>query len=193
MTAPQQTLFAPTLKHWVSLCECVCVSVYSIFPPEQTAAASFPLFFSRLVPLTVLVGPFGGYKTLHFAATPVSLSLSFSFSLTLSFSLSLPYMILNNLMLQLSSGQVSNPCFFLLSLSKRLVDFLATDQGSVPSLLHVWRGEKEGRKEGSKLGMSASLKSLVASPLHWLPRDQQGAKSTQGRQKWKVFTEGRKD
>lgn len=37
------------------------------------------------------------------------------------------------------------------------------------------------------------LKSLVASPLHWLPRDQQGAKSTQGRKKWKVLERGKGD
>lgn len=45
------------------------------------------------------------------------------------------------------------------------------------------RGQARERAAGE-------LKSLVASPLHWLPKDQQGAKSTQGRRKWMGFRNG---
>lgn len=48
----------------------------------------------------------------------------------------------------------------------------------------------EGKKE-SRLGgrTSEELKSPVAFPLRWLPRDQQGAKSTRRRRKWRVCRE----
>lgn len=52
------------------------------------------------------------------------------------------------------------------------------------------KGEKWG-KEGEKKerGQARELKSLVASPLYRLPRNQQGAKSTQGGKKWMFFRE----
>lgn len=46
-----------------------------------------------------------------------------------------------------------------------------------------------GHKRGSQERATGELKSLVASPLHWLPTDQQGAKSTRGRDKWMCFRE----
>ena len=76
---------------------------------------------------------------------------------------------------------------------------MATDQGSEPSLLHGRKGERDGRREGEREvrrvrnECHGELKSLVASPLHWLPRDQRGAKSTQGRKKWRVFREIQND
>lgn len=42
-------------------------------------------------------------------------------------------------------------------------------------------GSRERERERNEC--HGELKSLVASPLHWLPRDQRGAKSTQGRKK----------
>lgn len=42
-----------------------------------------------------------------------------------------------------------------------------------------------GRKK--ERGQARELKSHVASPLYWLPRDQQGAKSTQGGEEMDVF------
>lgn len=43
------------------------------------------------------------------------------------------------------------------------------------------KGEKWGEEgEKKERGQARELKSLVASPLYWLPRDQQGAKSTRG-------------
>jgi len=43
------------------------------------------------------------------------------------------------------------------------------------------------QRESDKNECHGELKSLVAFPLRWLPRDQQGAKSTQGRKKWRVL------
>lgn len=77
---------------------------------------------------------------------------------------------------------------------------MATDQGSEASLLHGREGGRDtgGGREGcrkrererARNECRGELKSLVASLLHWLPGDQQGAKSTQGRKKWRVFREG---
>lgn len=57
--------------------------------------------------------------------------------------------------------------------------------------------EKEGgRREREQAGSEChgELNSLVSCcPLHGLPRDQQGAKSTQGNKKWRVFREGEKE
>lgn len=47
--------------------------------------------------------------------------------------------------------------------------------------------QQEDEKRASQKKATGELKSLVAFPLHWLPKDQQGAKSTQGREKWMVF------
>lgn len=44
--------------------------------------------------------------------------------------------------------------------------------------------QQEGKKRGQVRGECIrGLKSLVAYPLNWLLRDQQGAKSTQGGRK----------
>lgn len=65
---------------------------------------------------------------------------------------------------------------------------MAKDQGSEPSQLYGREGVKRERERTREIARNE--KSFVASPLHWLPRDQQGAKSTQGRKKWRVFGEG---
>lgn len=56
------------------------------------------------------------------------------------------------------------------------------------------KGEKWGEEgEKKERGQARELKSLVASPLYWLPRDQQGAKSTRGGgKKWMFFREREK-
>lgn len=51
------------------------------------------------------------------------------------------------------------PCFFFPSLLKRLVDFLATDQGSKPSLLHRRKGKRRGREIGKSA--TESWKALL--------------------------------
>lgn len=72
---------------------------------------------------------------------------------------------------------------------------MATDQGCENSLLHRRKEERwkeggwEGERERARNECHVKLKSLVAFPLHWLPRDQWGAESTQGRKKWRVFRE----
>lgn len=50
-------------------------------------------------------------------------------------------------------------------------------------------GGRERERERARNECHVKLKSLVAFPLHWLPRDQRGAESTQGRKKWRVFRE----
>lgn len=162
MAASRHTPF-PLSPYTLNFIVCNYVWVCSMFPPEL-AAATFSLSFCSCK----------GNKTQHTAAIP--------------FSSSLFYMTPNNLMLQLSDSQASNPCFFFLSLSNRPVNFW-------PQIRVVSKGKRGERRKDrgkevkweSKLGTSTVLKSLVALPLHWLPRDQQGAKSTQGRQKWRVF------
>lgn len=51
------------------------------------------------------------------------------------------------------------------------------------------QGGKKQRGQ-AKERAAGELKSLVSSPLHWLPKDQQGAKSTRGRRKWMGFRDG---
>lgn len=91
-------------------------------------------------------------------------------------------------MLQLSDGQACNPCFLLSSIVKEAGAVLAlpTAWKEGGGMGVRWRGEQRERARNECHG---ELKSLVASPLHWLPRDQQGAKSTQGRKKLRVFRE----
>lgn len=106
-------------------------------------------------------------------------------------------------MLQLSDGQATNPCFCFPSLLKRLVDSWPQIRALNPPYCMGGRervGGREGGREGewerererARNEFHGELKSLVASPLHWLPRDQQGAKSTQGRKKCRVFRGGRR-
>ena len=171
-----------------------------LFPPEQTAATSRPS--SHFIPCS----SYGSNLLVHLKVTRLCTLLSLSLSPPHFPSPSFSYMSLNNLMLQLSDGQASNTCFP--SLLRGMVDFWPQIRALSPHHCRVERerggGGNEERREGGREGgdggkcrvsekekererekneCHGELKSLVASPLHWLPRDQRGAKSTQGRKK----------
>ncbi len=90
-------------------------------------------------------------------------------------------------MLQLSSGQAPNPFASLYCWRGWWIFGHRSGLWALP----IWEEQRVMGREGQRARHEChgELKSLVASLLPWLPRDQRGAKSTQRRKKWRVFRE----
>lgn len=105
-------------------------------------------------------------------------------------------MIPNNALQQLSGGKslpflhCQKKAVEVFGLRSRIRALSLSDSGEMGKSLRAERREAE--KEQGKTEGNRQSRSLVASPLQWLLTDQQGAKSTRGRTKWRVLKNGKR-